>query len=218
MLASFVPKSGNSKTGPIPVSYTEASSCPTRCPLKNKGCYAEHGPTQIHWGRTAKSGLSWDAFCARIDLLPTGTLWRHNVAGDLPGDGAVIDRAALSQLVAANKGKKGFTYTHYDPKKNASAIRNANRRGFRVNLSANDIGQADEYKALGVGPVVVIVAEGVTQAFRTPNGHRVVVCPAVTRDDVTCESCGLCSLERDVIVAFPAHGARRKIVAIMAAN
>ncbi len=34
----------------------------------------------------AEPGLSWDAFCDEIALLPRGQLWHHNLRGDLPGD------------------------------------------------------------------------------------------------------------------------------------
>ena len=47
----------------------------------------------------------------------------------------------------------------------------------------------------------------------TPDGRRVVVCPATYRDDVNCKSCGLCQKARDVIVGFPAHGARKGRIA-----
>ena len=142
--------------------------------------------------------------------LPDGQLWRHNQAGDLPGVGDAIDRAQLDKLVAANEGKRGFTYTHKPAEGvNAEAIREANARGFTVNLSANNLAHADELVRADVGPVVVVLSSE-TQGnakISTPAGNRVVVCPATYREDVTCASCGLCQRQREVIVGFPAHGA-----------
>jgi len=150
--------------------------------------------------------------CEKIAALPVGTLWRHNVAGDLPGDGEKIDAKALAALVAANKGKRGFTYTH---KKSAQAIRSiraANRAGFTVNLSADDAGEADRLAELQAGPVVAIVPIDTPEKAYTPGGRQIVVCPAQTRDSVTCSTCGLCSrANRETIVGFLAHGTRAKL-------
>jgi len=69
-------------------------------------------------------------------------LWRHNEAGDLPGEGDDIDVPKLRALVQANRGKRGFTYTHkpvLDNPQNAVAIKCANQNGFTVNLSADSI-------------------------------------------------------------------------------
>jgi len=58
-------------------------------------------------------------------------------------------------------------------------------------------------------PVVVAnddLAEGEMIA-----GKRVVTCPAQTRDDVTCMSCGLCAKpHRAAVVRFLIHGMARK--------
>ncbi len=156
-------------------------------------------------------GGNWETFCDSIASLPHGQLWRHNQAGDLPGIGDVIDSDALGALVAANAGKRGFTYTHKPlTASNAAAIADANAGGFTVNLSANTLAHADELAATGIGPVVVVLPAEIhgNVKLETPAGRRVVVCPATYRDNVTCKSCGLCQVQqRKVIVGFPAHGA-----------
>lgn len=43
MRVFYVEASENAKTGRIPVSYVEESTCPQVCPLKKAGCYAEMG-------------------------------------------------------------------------------------------------------------------------------------------------------------------------------
>lgn len=225
--ASLTLKSGNAKTGPIPISITEAASCPASCPFKNAGCYAENWPLRLHWERVAASGDDWATFTAKVAALPAGTLWRHNVAGDLPGTGEKIDGRALAKLVRANKGKRGFTYTHKPATlpANAKAIAKANAAGFTINLSANNLSHADQLAALGIAPVVVTLPAYFSPAemreTRTPDGRLVVVCPATYRDDITCASCKLCAYQpparlggpaQRVIVGFPAHGARKKHV------
>lgn len=207
-------KSGNAKTGPIPVSTTTFSTCPGACPLKSNGCYAQSGPLGMHWRKVTegKRGGDFGAFLDQIAALPPHTLWRHNQAGDLPGDQITVDATALADLVNANAGKHGFTYTHYDVLRSADnrrAVAAANAGGFTVNLSGNDMAHADALADTGAGPVVVILPASVEgrQNLATPAGRRVVVCPATYLDDTSCATCGLCQRQRDVIVGFPAHGA-----------
>ena len=213
-------KSSHVKTGPIPVSTTSSDTCPDACSLKHKGCYAESGPLGIHW-RAVDSGrgTGLTQFCETIKSLPAGQLWRHNQAGDLPGDNNTIDVEAVNQLIAANLGKRGFTYTHkpMDSRDSRAIVRGANKAGFTINLSADNVQRADELKKLKIGPVVVVVPEETRENFKTPAGNQVVICPAATRDNVSCATCKLCAWsQRDVIIAFPAHGSRKKLVSINA--
>ena len=227
MRITFTRKSGNKKTGPMPVSMTEERSCPKACPLYRNGCYARSWPLVKHWDdlSSGKTGIGWAEFIECIKELPRGILWRHNQAGDLPhtGDRATIDARALSDLTDANSGARGFTYTHYDPTigDNAKALADANTRGFTVNLSGNNLKHADKLAAINCGPVVTVLPAEVNgnQVIKTPAGNNVVVCPATYRDDVTCASCGLCArANRKVIVGFPAHGtSARKASAIASA-
>ena len=211
MRAHLSIKSRNVKTGPIPVTTTESRSCPPACSLKDSSCYAAFGHVAMHWRAidAGKRGDSWAVFCRQIAALPAGQLFRHNQAGDLPGSNNVIDRDRFSQLVAAAKGKRGFTYTHYPlTRDNAKAIAAANRHGIIVNLSADSLADADTKADAGVGPVVVVLPEHQTTATKTPAGRHVAICPATLSDSVTCESCQLCAMrDRKSIIGFPAHGA-----------
>lgn len=202
--------SGNVKTGPIPVTTTSNNTCPPNCSFKGNGCYAEGGPLAIHWRKVSehKRGYSLDELCADIKTFRRNALWRHNQAGDLvpraPGE---IDGGALMKIAIANKGRRGFTYSHYAPTPhNRAQIRAANLAGFTVNLSAENLAQADEYAALGVAPVVVTLPADATKATKTPAGRHVIVCPAVT-GNTDCLNCGICQQrDRQAIVGFPAHG------------
>jgi len=208
-------KSRNAKTGPIPVSTTSADTCPNDCPFRGNGCYADGYPLKGRWDEVTRGerGGSLAALCEKIAALPAGQLWRHNQAGDLPGDGERIDSAGLAAIVAANNGKRGFTFTHYSParKRNAAAIRKANAAGFTVNLSANNLDHADDLAALDIGPVAVVLPAGFDgRQAETPAGRRVAQCPATYRD-TTCADCGLCAKrDRKVIVGFPAHGVHKR--------
>jgi hypothetical protein len=214
--------SHNVKTGPIPVSMSGKDTCPDSCPLKSKGCYASSGHVNIHWSRLSKGERSyhWNDFLNDIKSLHRNQLWRHNQAGDLPGENEKVNETELSQLVDANKGRKGFTYTHkYTDASNHAAIKQANDNGFTINLSSNNVAHADELAKLNIGPVVTIVNSNQLTNTVTPEGRKVVICPATNRENVTCSSCGLCQrANRSIIIGFPAHGIQKKKVdAIIAA-
>jgi len=208
----FIPESSNRKTGAIPVTYTERASCPPSCPHYRADCYAEDYYTRMAWDKVPQRGGTLEALCASISALPEGQLWRMNVAGDLPGEGEAVDPVALGEIVKANRGRLGFTYTHKKSPEAVHWVRHANAWGFTVNLSADDSGEADTLAALGAGPVVCIVPMDTPERTMTPEGRSIVVCPAQTREDVTCESCGLCARpHRAVIVGFRAHGTRARM-------
>ena len=86
MRVLFIKKSGDRKTGPIPVTYTERASCPPTCPLYEGGCYALHHFVGMHWRKLSegKTGGDWRELCGHVAALPADTFWRHDIAGDLP--------------------------------------------------------------------------------------------------------------------------------------
>ena len=213
MLYRFTRKSRNQKTGPIPVTTTEPKSCPKACPLKGAGCYADGGPLAIIWRETADEGVTVETICDQIAALPDGQLWRHNQAGDLAHKRQNIDIRELNKLVNANAGKRGFTYTHHDTSNphNFHAIRNANARGFTINLSANNPSHADKLARRDCGPVVTLLPADQLENTKTPAGRKIVVCPAMTGRTKDCASCGLCAIaSRRTVIGFPAHGMRKR--------
>jgi hypothetical protein len=207
----FTRVSRNAKTGPMAVTTTSANSCPPDCGFRHNGCYAESGPLALHWRAVSAGvrGSTFDELLAQIRTLRRWALWRHNQAGDLtPCAPGTIDARLLTRLAMANRGRRGFTYTHYRPTlANRAAIRSANELGFTINLSAQTLTQADAYAALSVAPVVVVLPVGATKPTRTPEGRLVIVCPASV-GNTDCLNCGICQQrDRAAIVGFPAHGA-----------
>ena len=102
----FVLKSANSKTGPLPVTYSQRETCPESCPHYRADCYAEDYYTRMSWDRVAQRGGTLAQLCESVAALPAGQLWRFNVAGDLPGAGEHVDAAALGEIVRANTGRR----------------------------------------------------------------------------------------------------------------
>ena len=219
------PRSSIHKLGGIPSSTTSGFTCPPSCSLRGNGCYAEFGIGGAWWralssGKTSPRGdtvgIAWPQFLERVRALPPRQLWRHNLAGDLPGIGNNIAPHQLRELVRANAGRRGFTFTHKPPTAgNITAVRNATAEGFVVNWSADNMRQADKRAELGVAPVVVVVPRDAPVNSYTPAGRHVVVCPAQRRKAATCASCKLCAdADRAVIVGFRAHGQMNKRVSL----
>lgn len=212
----FTQASSNSKTGPMLVTTQSSDTCPTTCPFHKSGCYAEYGPLRAHWARVddGTRDKTWQAFLQAVRRQQKGSLWRMSQAGDLPGLDGAIDAAMLQQVVVANRGYKGFTYTHKPmTKENQALIKDANDNGFTINLSANTLSDADAKADLGIAPVVVpIPADPERWPERTPAGRKVIPCLKDTKG-LTCVECGLCAVaSRKSVVGFPAHGSgKRKI-------
>lgn len=213
---SFTRISGNRKTGAIPTTTTTSETCPDSCALKGAGCYAESGHVMMHWkllDRGTRPGFDLDQLCGLIRSLPGASLWRHNVAGDLPGDNETIDAAALAKITRAARKTRGFTYTH-KPKTahNLKAIRAANADGFTINLSADNAKQAD-IMARHKLPIVAIIPDDAPKVSFTPRGQKIVHCPAENSDRITCANCGLCAIAtRPYIIGFKPKGAKRRAV------
>ena len=220
----ITPKSKNAKLGKIPTTTSTATTCPTACPFRDNGCYAESGPLKLHWLKVTKGerGDDWSTFLDKIKDLPAGSKWRHNQAGDLPGDTKDLDSTKCVDLAKANEGKRGFTYTHYDVLdnfQNAITVNMMNHLGFTVNVSANNLEHADQLCDLDIAPVATVLPIEQTTNTVTPKGRKVVVCPATYKDDVSCASCMLCEKwDRNVVVGFPAHGTSKKKASVVASN
>lgn len=214
--------SGNAKTGPIPVTTTSENSCPTTCPLYGAGCYAKSGPLALHWKKVSdaneKRSIDFDQFLNEIKSLPKGQLWRHNQAGDLPHVHGYIEENATMAIIKANKHKKGFTYTHHvmNPH-NMKMVQIANRNGFTVNHSADNVSNAvTAYKVLGGIPVVTLLPMDAPNV-QTVRGVRVVACPAEKSKKVNCANCGLCAdSKREYVIGFRVHGTQKKKANIIA--
>jgi len=216
--------STNSKTGPIPVSTSSALTCPASCPFnQGGGCYAANYPMRHHWDAVTRGerGEPLARFLANIAALPAGQLWRHNQAGDIPSSAGKISRRFIRGIIAANRGRRGYTYTHHSLTigENLTLLRQANRQGFTVNISTESEAAADSAIAAGLPAVLTVPSDEARNTWQTTAGNRVLVCPAQRSDTKTCADCQLCHKRgRRVIIAFLAHGtAKRRAESALAA-
>ena len=219
----LVPVSGNAKTGPIATSSTSSDSCPPTCPLRGAGCYGENHPLQHHWRAIDRRerGVELDGMCDALRAIPAGRRWRHNVVGDLPHAEGRIDRRATLAVARAGAKLEGWTYTHHQVEgasigaHNRRVLRAAIGAGLVVNVSSNNVHHADALARYRLPLVTILPEGGSAKAGTTPGGLRWVRCPA-EYGPTTCADCGgrggaLCARsDRSYIVAFTAHGARKR--------
>ena len=221
MRVHITPKSGNQKTGPIPVTTSEQGSCAPSCPFINTGCYAKSGPLALHWRKVSNGerGTDWQGLCDFVQALPDGQIWRHNQAGDLPHQFGDIDHGMMAHLVVSNTKRKGYTYTHHTLNEhNIPILKRSNEQGFTINASTESLSDADHAVSLGL-PAVIVIPNDQPVPRKTPDGNRVLLCPAQS-GNATCSTCKLCSVaDRNVIIAFQAHGNQaKKVNAIVSAS
>jgi hypothetical protein len=219
---------GNKKTGRMPVSKTSASSCPPGCPFLGAGCYGEYCQTGTqHWkaistGPDFEKSLDLSEFTSRVRSFKPGQPWRHNEAGDLPGEGNRISESEFGAILESNTGRSGFTYTHKpvlsgpESARNRRILADARHRhpDFIVNLSADNPDDAVRKLALDLGPVCMVLPVGSPKVQKLDNGVRVVQCPADAKRGRTCLDCrGFCrKRDRDFVVGFEAHGVKKRQV------
>jgi hypothetical protein len=212
-------KSSNRKTGPIATTISSSDTCPATCPFNNgNGCYAATGPTAIHWAKLdrGETGTDWLGLQNQLIAakLKPGTLLRHNVAGDLPHDGGVINAELVRYLthIFMSAGVVPYTYTHHlQTEVNLWAIRAANASGFTVNLSCDTEEQAARRHSEGFPAVCVVPQDDQRRSWQV-DGVRFQTCPAQLAEHVTCETCKLCTNSRSCVVAFRAHGNKARKV------
>jgi hypothetical protein len=73
------------------------------------------------------------------------------------------------------------------------------------------VDHADRLAKLDIAPVTTVLhSDEKRKSFLSPNGNKIVVCPAAIRDDIDCATCKLCAVPtRKSIVGFPAHGSQK---------
>ena len=211
----FVKKSGNKKTGFMPVTYNSRLSCPDSCIFKNNGCYADNYHTALNWDKvtSGQRGGTFKELLNNIKALKPGTIWRACVAGDIPSNNkGEISRTYIKGITEANKGLKGYTYTHnrLDIGENITLLKTANKQGFTVNISVESEAAADNAVLNSLPAVIVVKSNEQRHTWFTKNKNKILVCPAQTSGK-NCIDCQLCQHRpKQLIIAFKAHGNQAK--------
>lgn len=233
----LTPQSGNAKTGNIPVTYRPMTTCAIGCPFlpksyaaelvaqgkrdasipANGGCY---GTGRI-FGMAAKFSQTVPVTELRAKLsraAKSARFLRDRVVGDVMTDAGEIDHDYIESIAGlANEFDLiPFGYTHAWRDFTRDDVARVKETGYVMNASCET--RDDVRAAIDLGFPVTIASDLINdgETFTRPDGKdlRVVTCPAQTRENVTCASCGLCAKsERAAVVRFNIHGTARKSAA-----
>lgn len=147
--------------------------------------------------------------------MPKGALVRHLVSGDLFKDDQP-DLEAVAEIREAhrrNPHAQGWGYTHGWVRLSSEAL---NLPNLTFNASCDTPEQVREALSRGWPAVTVLPEDAPVKADR--GDYVTVVCPQQLYEHVTCQTCRLCLRKertyrgKPVVVAFRAHGTRRKQV------
>ena len=221
----------NSKLGSgISASYGTKEHCHS-CPLHLGGCYAESGHLAVlaRKLKTAKEGLGniigLSDYSQWLKLQPTKRLLddavvdschRFFIDGNPPlsSDGT-IDTTIAKKLFESNNGRSIFYISALfsrDKDQYLKGIKNNYGISAVVNYSSHSIRESLGIVRQGGNATLTARTDG--SPLTVIGGVRFVTCPAaVEGSSVTCSSCGngspLCSRNRDFIIVFPPHGAKK---------
>jgi hypothetical protein len=213
--AIAVEKSSNAKVGDVSVTLASQASCPSICPFRGSGCYAESGPMALHTNRlnsdpiTSSIAIAQQEAAAIRNLSGKRHLRLHTV-GDCRTDRAARIVALAAAEFSAKHGKVAWSYTH--------SWRTVSRKSWmQVSVLASCETMQDIQEAQDRGYATAIVVEHHPENGRAYKvGEQTIIpCPQQTRENVTCASCGLCRRDGDLLarkqtIAFAVHGAGKK--------
>ena len=212
---SFVANSHNKKLGNIAAVATSSPSCPDSCPLKIE-CYANFSFTGIHWRKLDTGGLDYNQVLAYVNAMKKGAAMRWNVFGDMAHNNGVIDTVKLLKLANIVKSRmlKTILYTHHniDNFINVEALKIAFNKGLHINISCESIDKVKQALKLGLNAVLVVPTGAIDKVLKKDD-LIIMRCPAEYKKEFTCEHCMLCAqnrVDRKLIIAFTAHGVKRK--------
>ncbi len=206
--------SGNSKTGFATVTYRTQETCPTTCPLYQKGCYAKGRIFGIPERYVPEEdNPEYAQVRELVQLMPKGGIFRANVSGDVLDASGELDEgyaSALSHVAINRPDTEVFSYTHAWRK-----LKPDFAPGVTFNASTESAAGIEEAAAAGWPTVVTDPGpdDPTSLIGQTIAGRKVVQCPAQTKG-LTCEQCRLCARpNRKSTVAFAVHGSGKNIAA-----
>ncbi len=226
--AIHVADSGNTKImGSKKVDATYAAikhTCPSSCPLKDEGCYAQTSFTGIvnrRNERRAKGSSPVDVARAEAKAIddsynggpvPQGRALRLHVAGD---SRTLLGTRILNKSIGRWKQRGGgdcWSYTHawrHVPREEWSNV--------SILASIQSTSEVEEARAQGYAPSIVVPEHPTDKAYKLPGSDTTFIpCPNQTRG-IGCTDCNLCMkadwlYETNRGIAFSVHGVYKGIL------
>lgn len=214
--ATAVEHSRNMKIGEVSATYVSQSSCPTTCPFRNSGCYAESGHVGIQTHRLNRSTISDPVEIAQAEADEIRKLTgrfplRLHVVGD-----CTSDEAADIVSMAASEHKRKFnqpawTYTH------AHNVKRTSWKDISVLRSCEDMEQVEQAFEDGYAAAMVVPEFKQDTAYPLNEDTVGIPCPQQTGRAANCLSCKLCMNDAKLresrrVILFAAHGTSKKRV------
>lgn len=205
--------SDNTKLGKISMTATSQESCPSSCPLRGQGCYAEAGRPNLVTQRLNRSTVTNPVEIATAEaelirkLSGRRMLRLHTVGDCYVDEGAKI----LAQAAKEHTDKKGmpvYTYTHgHDTKRESWGE-------ISVLRSCETFSQVKKAHADGFASAMVVDSHDSKTATKH-EGFTIIPCPQQTGAAKNCSECRLCAMDKKLhakkaVIAFAIHGARQK--------
>lgn len=207
-------QSTNRKTGNVPTLYIghtkeEAWDSCSGCNLRGNGCYAWSGSVAIGASSTRKAfkkGQDKTLAYAMEHKHKKAKMLRVSAIGD-------IGRCSSSQAkeiidTAQKHGLNLVGYTHHWREAKVST-----KWKGKLMASCERLQDADEAVSKG-WRATCLVPSTQSKSFLSPNGNKVVICPAQTAEaagkTLTCNDCRLCDASRLLapIIGFQVHGSQ----------
>lgn len=210
-----VAQSSNTKLGNMPASYRTLTTCPESCPFlpTNKGgCYGGgrlFGLAKKH----ARDIAEDDALKILKGARQDAKYLRDRVVGDVVAPDGSFDLPYVLTIarIAEKSGVRAFGYTHHYRAMSPEDVQAVADSGYIMNASTET--REDIEQAVALGLPTTVTGNSWTEG-EVVAGRRITTCPAQTRNDVTCSSCGLCAKpERACTVRFLLHGPTRQAAA-----
>lgn len=210
--AIAVEKSSNRKIGEASATYVSQASCPTSCPFRGSGCYAESGFVGITTKRLNKSTETDAVTLARqeadaiLSLSGKRDLRLHVVGDSTTEEGTRILADAASSYTA-RYGKTVWSYTH------AQDIPRGAWGEVSILRSVETVKAAKQASDAGYAAAMVVESFEDTKAYPIGEGLTGIPCPVQTGKADSCVKCRLC-LNADKlhaknrVVLFEAHSDR----------
>jgi len=207
-------RSRNSKTGDVPTAWIGSSfgaakkSC-SGCSLLEKGCYAYGGsPLLGHLSVTRTQMQKPDNYKLEYALNhrnKKARMVRVTALGDIGRSGRAVADAVVAEIKASGLALVGYTHHWREPAVIAAWH-------GRLMASCDDMEAADQAVSNGWRACVTVPSNH-PRISETPEGRKVVVCPAQVKEDhsITCNTCRLCDGSKaGPIISFRAHGRSHK--------
>ena len=210
--------SDNRKTGPMANIYrTVGTTCPSSCPLLERGCYAKKWPVTFQSKRALESTLDFGAFLDNVRRENPSKIVRLNVSGDVFKDDRV-DVEFLNELIAGAKNNPDITIYGY-----TRGFEKVHEAGFtpdkfpaNLTLLASVDSAEDAAKAKALGWKYARVERD----YDKEAGKDEVLCPIDAakakgkEPKTTCARCKLCFDKRyegiNIVFQYVKGGRKRK--------